>query len=334
MARRITGFTLLFMIIVSLYSVGCDLQGEGSMDVADGDEYSSKEMEKINHDVKGDIIGQYDSIIKGDNEPYVLIKFIDKNIKMVTEDEAVEMFLKLEAVQEEYIDRYVDQLFTEGYQMELLSLSEIPPGGNHIGEIKILDGLFFDEGKVEEIKDGDLKDLVQRLIEGKYRLINLEGAFYPIIDYQELAAYEGYMTEEIGEYMRIRAMESKEPMALDAELNITFDQLLERLMDIENYMTKYPEGKKYDEVLGLYEEYLKAYLTGLPNSPIYDYETRIIREDVKSSYEGSMMDEGMNISQLMAKYMAIIEENGNRIDDGVLSRASKLKREVIGSLKK
>ncbi|HHV39526.1 MAG TPA: hypothetical protein GXX70_08580 [Tepidimicrobium sp.] len=333
MAKKIIGFALLLTIIIGFYSVGCDLQGERPIDVAD-DEYSSEEMEKIDHDIEGDIMSYYDSIIKGDNEPYILIRFIDKNIKTATGDETAEMLLKLEAVQEKYIDRYVDQLFTEGYQMELLSLSEIPRGENDTKGIKILDELFFDESKVDEIKNGDLKDLIQKLIEGKYRLINLEGAFYPIIDYEELAAYEEYVTEEIGEYIRIRALESKEPIALDAELIVTFDQLSQRLIDMENYMIKYPKSKKYDKILELYEEYLDGYLAGLPNSPIYDYETKIIREDVRGSYERLMLDENVNISQVVAKYMDIIEENGNKIDNSVLSKVSKLKKEAIDKLRK
>ena len=61
--------------------------------------------------------------------------------------------------------------------------------------------------------------------------------------------------------------------------------MAERLIKTENYILKYPNSIKYEEILRLYGVYLKLYLEGSSNTPIYDYETKEIKEEVLSSYK-------------------------------------------------
>ncbi|NLJ77834.1 MAG: hypothetical protein GX329_00565 [Tissierellia bacterium] len=333
MGRWSIGLIILLMIL-GVYSIGCKAQDRHLGDMMDGDEYPAEEVREPIYDDAEDIMDEFDNIVKGDNEPFVLIGFMDEHIGSVAEDEAVEMILELERVQEAYVERYAEQLFAEGYQMELLGLHEVSRIDDDMDETHILKQLYFDAEGIERIKDGDLEQLVQHIMDGGYKLINTEGVFYPIIDYEALGIYYEYITEEIEDYIEIKAMDLREPAIIDAELQITFDQLSGRLMDIENYIAEYPRGRRYGRLLDLYDSYLGVYLIGTDNSPIYDYETGRIREEVWDSYRKAAGDMDRPIFQTIDRYMDIIGKNGNSIDGDILSKVPGLKAMAIAKLQK
>lgn len=317
----------IFIIILLFTSlVGC-----GEKDVEKSKDETVGRLEpKTETIVENDeekIMKEFETMVKSDNEPFTLVKFIDKNIGNVNMEYAIEMIRELEEVQEEYIDRYTDQLFMEEHQMELLTLSEV-----HNSKAKIEDYLFFDKTKTEEIKNESLKELVKNIVQGKYKLINMEGAFYPIIDYEALKVYNNYLSDEIKEYIDLKSMDSNMPTILDAGLVISFDQLAERLIKTENYINKYPDSIKYEEILRLYGVYLKFYLEGSDNTLIYDYETKEIKDEVLSSYKKTKNINETVTSRVVSKYIDIIDENQNIIDENVLSKVPELHSEAIATL--
>lgn len=322
--------SIAFMLIVSilLLTLLAACGGEG-VDKGNGelvDKVEPKPEVSIEKDEEK-IMKDFKTMVKSDNEPFVLVKFIDENIDKVKIENATEMIKELEEVQEGYIERYTEKLFMEEHQMELLTLSEVQHS-----EAKIEDYLFFDNSKIEEIKNGNLKELVNNIMEGKYKLINMEGAFYPIIDYEALKIYNDNISDEMKEYIDLKSMDSNMPTILDAGLVISFDQLAERLVKTENYILKYPNSIKYEETLRLYGVYLKFYLEGSSNTPIYDYESKKIKDEVLSSYKKVRnMDETVT-SKVVSKYIDIIGENQNIIDENVLSRVTEVHSEAIATL--
>jgi hypothetical protein len=278
-----------------------------------------EEPTNLIEDDKEKIIQDFRNIVKSNNEPVVLIKFIDENIDKMQEY-AIEMIQELEKVQEKYLEKYTDQLFMEDYQTELISLSQSS------------NNMFFDETKIENIKNANLKELMNKIIKGKYKLINMEGAFYPIIDYNGLKTYNKYLSDEINDYIEIKSMDSNTPTVMDGGLLISFDELAERLIKVENHIVKYPEGIKYEELLRLYGVYLRFYLEGVDNTPIYDYETKKIRDDVFSNYKKVAAMKNTVTSKTISKYIDIIKENKNIIDNNVFSSITELYNDAIGTL--
>lgn len=303
-----------------------ELKDESDIEVESSIDDSGKDYNKN----KEDIMTDFDNMIKGDKEPYVLIKVIDENIKEVREREATEMIVKLEEIQKDYVERYTEELFTEGYQMELLSLSEINQSKEEKEDSQYL---FFDEKILDGIKNGDLKELVQELKDGKYKLINQEGVFYPIIDYERLKDYDEYISEEIIEYIHIKAKDSSIPTVLDAEIKISFEELSEKLIKVEKYIDRYPLSEKQDELLNLYESYLHLYLVGTDNTLIYEEETEKIKDDVWNSYQKTIDKKDTKTAQIVAEYKDIIKENKNKIDSRILFKGEILKKQAISELK-
>lgn len=313
--------TLLFVMSVSLLIslVGCKSKNEGIKEEplvgkVDG------EVEISAGDAGQEIMEGFKNIVEGNNEPFVIVNYIDENIQKVTEEEAVKMIEGLEEVQERYLEDYGEQLFVEDYQGELISLSMD-------GEFQ----LFFDKTKIEDIKNANLKELTNKIIEGKYKLITMEGAFYPIIDYEALKTYNEYLSDEMKSYIDIKSIDSNSPTILDAEL-VSFDELAERLIRTESHLKEYPDGTRYEEILRLFGTYLKFYLEGSDNSPIYEYETRKIRDEVLASYKETASMQDTIISDIVSKYINIIEENESIIDNNVFSRITELYNKAIATL--
>lgn len=317
MRKKILKAISLMGIFLILFIVGCD---NYLLEKNDKEIYEALEstLTSSNTEESDGLLYEFKSIVDSNNEPYVLVQFIDENIKNATEEEAAVMILILEEVQKEYIQEYTDEIFMEDNQMELLRLSGTE--------------LFFDEANIGQIENVKLKDIVERIFKGKYKLINMEGGFYPGIDYEKLKEYNRYLSNEIRGYIEIKALNSNKPAVLDAEITISFDELGERLIQTEKYIQKYPQGVKFEEVLRIYGDYLRLYLEGSDNSPIYEYETREIKKDILKSYKNMKGNNKLITAKIISKYIDIIEYNKNIIDENVLSRVPKLLSEAVATL--
>jgi len=317
MRKKILKAISLMGIFLILFIVGCD---NYLLEKNDKEIYEALEstLTSSNTEESDGLLYEFKSIVDSNNEPYVLVQFIDENIKNATEEEAAVMILILEKVQKEYIQEYTDEIFMEDNQMELLRLSGTE--------------LFFDEANIGQIENVKLKDIVERIFKGKYKLINMEGGFYPGIDYEKLKEYNRYLSDEIRGYIEIKALNSNKPAVLDAEITISFDELGERLIQTEKYIQKYPQGVKFEEVLRIYGDYLRLYLEGSDNSPIYEYETREIKKDILKSYKNMKGNNKLITAKIISKYIDIIEYNKNIIDENVLSRVPKLLSEAVATL--
>ena len=72
-----------------------------------------------------------------------------------------------------------------------------------------------------------------------------------------------------------------------------------------------------------YEYKISAYLKGLPNSPIMDYESKEINKEVLESYKKTM-DKEYEISHIVKDYVEFIRDRDNIIDEVVLEKADEL----------
>lgn len=274
---------------------------------------SKPDKEKIMRDFK--------NIVKSKNEPIVIIEFIDKNIHEVSKEDAAEMIKDLEQIQKQFLENYSEELFLKDYQEQLINVSS-----------KDEIDLFFNNSDLEKIEDIGLKELMEKIINGKYKLVNMEGSFYPIIDYEGLKVYNKHITAELQDYIEVKSIDSKDPTILDASLLITFDQLADRIIKTENYIRNYPDSISKEEMLRLYGGYLKLYMEGVDNTPIYDYETGIIIDQVLESYKKTSNLEDPITSDIITKYMDIIEENELQIDETIFSQITVLYNQAIGRL--
>ncbi len=307
---RIKRLIYIMITFTLLFTIACktNIKDKKSNDIEfieENKDYNLEEFKKL--------------LNKEDNVNGILL-YIEENIELVTNRDSDKMLLELENYLEENIDRIKEKMIKTDVNYELIEL-----GGRE---------LFFPENRVKEIENDELRELIKDSLNNNYKLINLEGEFYPIIDYEKLKKYNSYISDEIKEYIEIKSLDSEKPIAIDASLYISYSELVERILKTENYIKKYSKGQKHENMMEIYSRNLWIYLSGMDNSPIYDYETGQIYEEILESYREVENMEKKTTGYIVKKYLESIEKNNYIIDQSIKDKSVELVKEALNLLGK
>lgn len=300
-------FSLLVLLVI-----GCS--PEESPDETPGEEEQVKSDEVVKDQ---EIMDNYRAVSMDMPEPNVLIQLIDENIAEVSTKNADEMVETLRNSLEINRQHYGEDI------------SELDTGN----ELLAIDGLetMFNESSISEIKNEELTKRVQYLYDNFYQLINLEGEFYPVVDYSKLKNYEKYLGEEFQLYLEIKSLELNERSMTDGELVISFNELAERIYKEEDYFNIAEPSERMDDILRDYDYKVNAYLKGLPNTPIMEDATNKIKENVLTSYQESAAKNYV-ISTATNNYLDILEGNEYVVNEAILQEADALIIKVITTI--
>lgn len=232
-----------------------------------------------------------------------IIDFMDKNMDSVTKEHGARMILRLEEKQKEYL-QYLEQiLYTEEVQEKF----------------REEDDFSKDISNPEELTDPYLRELVADMNRSGFKIERAEGSYFPIIDYAFFEKYSKYVTAEIRQYLRLMQAESDRASMADGALAVTWEELMQRALDSEDFLTDYPESKKKEEVATLFDRYRNALLNGLPNTPIFDYTgDNMLKAEVRSVFENAL-EKGRE-SQLLkdlVDFLGVLEESDYRLTEEV-----------------
>lgn len=260
-------------------------------------------------DANEEVIEEFRKISKDTTAPDILIQFVDEHISEVSTQHADEMIDMLRSTLETNKQFYEERLVELDFDNELLSID----GSEAI----------FTEASISKIENVELKKEVEYLYSNYYQLINLEGAFYPVVNYSKLKKYEEYLSEEFKRYLEIKSLELENRSMVDGELTISFEELAERIYKAEEYLKVAIPGERKDDILEEYFYKINAYLKGLPSTPIREDETSKIKETVLKSYQNTVNKDYM-ISIITKDYLEILDNNDYLVDDSTLEQADAL----------
>lgn len=263
------------------------------------------------------IMRDFEQLTASEAKPYEVILFIDENIGTVSKEDADIMLEKLEHIQKNYIQFYTDLLFEDDWQ----------------GKLNMMFNRDMESGDIDQIQDEMLKNIATEIFNGGFKLIALEGSFYPYIDYEFLKKYSQYITQQYQDYINIMAMESNKVHSRDAALTITWDELAFRLISCDKYLSQYPDDDLKKKAIGdLYMKYLVSYMIGQNNTPSYSYENKKINPEVLDSYDKLVSDYPSYITiNIINEYMEILSVNNNIVDDQVLQKTNDIYKQAINS---
>jgi hypothetical protein len=309
-------------IALLMIMVGCSGKKENqsvNTDIADGnlEDNELQEDEEVGEDVK--VMEEFKEITKDLPTPEVLIDFMDDNIDKVNPIYGDEMINSLEVSLEENKNEYEEELSKIDKDNELMEIAG--------------DKAYFEKSHIDEIENKELKEKVEDLYSKMYKLENIEGSFYPIIDYSKLKTYDSYITEEWKDYLAVKTMDSEDRPMSDGELNISFDELADRILKTENYLNKYVDGQRQKEMIKNYEYKINAYLKGLANTNIADKSTKKIKDEVLKSYKDISDTQNYMTSHTVYEYLEAIKENDYIIDENIVDKADELIEEAIRMLR-
>lgn len=277
-------------------------------------------VQESEEDEKEMIMDEFRTIVEeGEASVDNIKQFMHENLPALGELEGNYMLDNLENALKKEIDVVNKNIAEFDAEEELMEL--------------IGDDFSLSPDMIGEIEDVDLRATVQNAYDNHYKLISREGQVEAVIDYSSLKEYQEKVTDEWKEYIDIMAIESDEPPFNDGALVITFDELAERILRIENYLNRYISGPRQEELLELYENRLTAYYKGLPNTPIAAYDSGEILDNVYKSYESTAANDGYVTSSMIGEYRIAIRDNDMIVDDSILDLADQYIEESVRVLR-
>lgn len=305
-----------FILVLAL-AVGCTTDTDDDTGLTDGDDVVTEEdldptTEEEEVKPAEDILADFgDKIEESLSEAG---DFINKNMEKLSEIEVDEMVSKLMIKTEEGIDNVRQKIQDIDVDNELNETFD--------GE------LYLSQDQIDRLDNDELREELIRLQSENYRLINLEGEYYPAVNYEGFKKYEEHVSDELREYIDLKTRDADKPVALDAAIYISYDELADRIVATENYIKQYGEGDRYGEAINMYRNKLSMYLLGLPNTPITESDSDKIRADLMESYKETALIKDSSTGFIVGKYINLIDQNQGIIDDEILAQGQMLIEEA------
>lgn len=258
------------------------------------------------------IMDEFRSLFKREEVDISLVyNFIHDNAQQVSQENASAMILDLEELMISYRLLLEEEYLSEAIQIKLL---EAYTKGGFVIDPNMLD-------------DEQLIKLVQKTIDNGFKLEEAEGFHYPVIDYSIFSDLSTYASEEIKAYFDIMEMETDEIFAKDAALLITWDQVINRALKLEEYLVGYKSSIREERIQELYNRYLWIVMFGLDNTPIFD-ENGVMYEEVRNIYEEFTKREfESEFIKTLRGFLEVLSKNQNRLTKDVEDyRQSKIQR--------
>lgn len=267
--------------------------------------------------IQESILAGFDALMEIEPAPDKLLSYIDANFELVLPETMAALLEKLEYVQKAYIDKIIQYLF-EGKAQQILMKSFATEEE-------------FTKENAGKIQDETLRDEILKVFNGGFKFVNLEGAFYPIIDFEFLKKYSSRLTQEYNEYLQLRAEESNKIYSRDAALMISWDEIAARMINTENYLVRYlQDSPRRAEAGELFLGYFSAYIYGQNNTPTRDYSTNRVFDEVIQSYRNTIANNpGSKAASIISKLLLRLENNKFILDEELLGSLGNYINELI-----
>ncbi|MBD8501218.1 hypothetical protein [Paenibacillus arenosi] len=239
---------------------------------------------------------QFELAITEVKEAHEAIELFDKHISKADKKAADSMFLRLEQFYTEQLPSINANLTT------IMSQADMQKYIEH--------GIF----NIEKAKqDSAYKEWLLNQEKGKLIWDWADDVFLKV-DYAALHKdYANYISADLSSYLAIQANESAEKLMSDGALKITRDELAKRLIDVEQYVTGYPNAQKKAAMLDLYSQYIHEYIHGYRYNAIADEthnDTMKLLPEVKANYEKLVQQHPTSkTAQIVSDYLVVINEN-------------------------
>ncbi|CAH0121263.1 hypothetical protein PAE9249_03790 [Paenibacillus sp. CECT 9249] len=313
-ASMLIACTLLFGALLSACGTGAEQPPAEPPGIGDnsGEEQPDNNTPET-PDADPDAVPKFEQELNNAKDAAGAIGAMDQHMKGATPEQADEMFVLLEKFYETDLSSAEQLLMDPAAQQALLEI-ELPMTGQ----------------KAAELKDEKLRTAVQGLLAGKYKLETAEGSVFPVVDYKALAeAYQSYFTDAIKDYIALKAADSEQPVARDAALAITADELAARALAAENYLAKYPDSVRFDTVKIDYLHKLTMVLFGLNNTPTFDYNDYRLTGEAKANLEKIVAEHPDTVtSGFVQEFLDIVKQSNGQVyvkKDGQQTDAPEMK---------
>lgn len=299
--RRIISIALIFITLTMIFA-SCSANGKGVS--------GAKEKE---------VISQLNSMQEKSSKPKEMYDYLNQNISGLNKEGATEALGILVNTLEEYENTYNEQLFTGNNPDLMYKYFEVQ----------------FDYNKIASVKEKDLRDLLYDITWGGYKIVDTDGSFMVVLDYDSLKTFSKNVNDELKTYIDIMALRYNNPAAVDASLILPPKELAQRILQMENYILSYNNEQREEMMISMYEGYLMVYMSGSENTPVFDADTNMIFPDRFKNFEETASKEKDSVfGKILSQYVELLKQenfiNTEKVQDFVLN----LDTEVLDELSK
>lgn len=258
-----------------------------------------------------ELMNQYQALLNENKPAGELTGFIEANKTNLSQENLDKVVIDLIEVQQTRLKDYEDKIFSPEINI---------PVNNY---------KYEDLLKLHNIKEDSIKKLLQEAFSNGYKLSVSEGMYYFEIDYDQILKDFGqYTSDKLAGYLEIMAAESNKHFAEDAALVISLDELAGRTVKTEKYIGSYPDFVLIKQVKQFHNNYLKAYLLGLNNTPLFDYQTEKAKESFLKSYENTIASQkGTKLAAILEEYLTLLEKSNYMRSEEIMNYINRVTQE-------
>ncbi len=261
------------------------------------------ESQQANAKSGGDqaVLEEYHNLIFGkDADAKAIALFIKNNADVVSEEITAQMILQFEEFQKNKLPMLEDKFNTGSVQKELMEL--------------YMKGADINDPAA--IPQTGTKALMEDAKNSGYKLIQADGACFPVIDYTFYQSFGENITPEVLEYIHILEQNSEQPPLHNAALAVSWDELISRAVRQECFLEDYHNTKTAEKLTSLYQAYARLIFFGSDNTPLFDTETGILKDEVKAAFENAVKSyKNSAIAKEIKDFLKILKKNDFRYTD-------------------
>ena len=264
--------------------------------------------EKVQSTKDTEVLTQLNAMKEQGKNPKEMFDYLNQNISEMDKAAATEATGALLSTLEEFETTYNEQMFT-GTNPDLMY---------QYFEFK------FDYSKIESIKEPELKALLYNITLGGFNIVDTEGTFMVIVDYDALKTFNDYIDDELKSYIEIMALRFNSPASIDASLMVDPEELENRINEMEDYIKTYDNQQRKEIMISMYLGYMMVYMSGTDNTAVFDNDTGVINPDMFKVFEAAAAKyKDAIFGKVLNKYVALLKQedfkNTDKVQDYILN---------------
>lgn len=260
------------------------------------------------------IMEEYNKLLtKKGVKPAELTGYINRNIGRLPKENATQLVLGFEESQKSALALLETRFYTEQVQKELQRTYK-----NNV-----------DLNKLDRVSDVNVRKLLTDTREGGFKVETAEGMYFPVVDYDFYRQYREYVTADIAAYINLMAVESDRTPAKDGAIVITWDEVIARAVAQEQFLRSFGASARTDGVRMLFAKYINFMFFGANNSPLFDYEDKLMNAEAGRAYEKAVAQYPASpLLHTVDGLLRVNQDNGYRLGDEV----EKYRRDAVKRL--
>lgn len=245
------------------------------------------------------VMNDFNSLTQKDPSVEDVAVFINNNLANVSKEDAAKLVDEFEKIQKKNLQQFENMFISDSMQNKINS------------EYKSITNQ-------SDIKDKEVKELLDKTKNSGYKVETAERTFFPIIDYSFYKKFSACVTPDMKDYIDIMAEESDKVPAKDAALVIGWDEVLKRALNQEKFINTHKDSVKINEVKELYKKYVTFTLYGANNTPLFSYDSKTLNPNAKDVYINAAANAGNSeYLKTIGEYLDLLKNNNYELTSEV-----------------